>query len=1204
MDYDEDADGIELPFDLGEDGVVEIKSAGAKTVISVVVPGQQYYAPQNASFTAASLLAWQAPQRSRHALTAYNIRKDGVLVAVLEPDVLTFDTQELGAGVYSITALYEGDRESSAISAGTPVKAPSINQVVNFKKSGFSIPDVFASKMNEATIEFWIQPNSLTNWNQTAGPGWGQFMFHANSDGSFTAGWNTTQNDRCSTASGKLGRGAWAHVAMVIDRNTLSTYINGTLAATCTSSSYSGIGGFGDLTFAASTTSNSHTDASMDEIRIWNYARTAAQIAKDKNVEFVGELLPDGLVAYYKGDLLEKEKSTYLRDCSRGHHACILNENFAVVKALSRKYSAPTDALAAEINEPDGPVYVGQPVTLTAARSETANALAWTAEGAGVKDLRAATATLVFGEAGEQEVRLTAFNTLKGTQVETVRKLTVLAAPEPDAAFTPLTTELAVGERVSFVVDHPQKGYMYDWNMAGADVEYVSTVNAAATYSSFGEYTVTLTVTAPDGRKNTSSCVLNVSEVAPCADFAVTPAVVVKGNTTFLQDNSKYDPQAWTWQVHSEQKDYIIHGRNCSFSPDVPGVYDVTLHVSNPAGSDKKTGSRNLIVTNADSKNGLNFSQNGARVKMKTVPFTKGQKTFTMEWWMRPNRLSDFCLGIGESESSFFVKTSASGAMLVYINSKQVATDAGFVIPGQWHHYAVSYSSGTIKFLRDGVLMAQKILVGGSSLPEIKSFSIGNSAAEMNGSVDEFRIWGSNLAATDKVITDKLHVYANQPLDDLLETAEAEDDLKLYYSFNQNGGDVQDLSSNGNTGMRIGFGPDGDAWGLSKGVFCLNFDEKAQVDVTAEYLTNYQKPFKYNKSVSVNGQNTSRWYAITDWTLENVSVNGNITTGVHVDLQKNTCFTATSGWDGFATLADHKAFQTVDLPAGIYTLSATYDFKYEGNSVNSYLVAAEGTTLPNTAELAQKALGYTKMVDKGQAPERTNSVSFFLAQPATVSLGLVVNMSGNRLMALEKFTLLRSDAVELDADNATGYDLAVAEHCLSSLYLPYSVSLPEGVTAYVASEIDESKHEVNLVPVTERVLPARTGAIIQTEAPGTYHFTPVESTVTITSLLQGVTEDTAPEEGTNYMVPAYNKALSFVGLSASGSDKLPANRVFFTTQEAAGSYTCHMTPVAVDKVVADTPADQDMIYDLFGRRLTRMTKPGVYIVNGKKVLVK
>ena len=85
----------------------------------------------------------------------------------------------------------------------------------------------------------------------------------------------------------------------------------------------------------------------------------------------------------------------------------------------------------------------------------------------------------------------------------------------------------------------------------------------------------------------------------------------------------------------------------------------------------------------------------------------------------------------------------------------------------------------------------------------------------MNAVIDELRLWGKALSETD------LRPYANAPLADPHEAAQR-DGLLLYYDFNQSGGDVQDRSPRGNTGCRSGFGPDGDAWGLSSGVFSLS----------------------------------------------------------------------------------------------------------------------------------------------------------------------------------------------------------------------------------------------------------------------------------------------------------------------------------------------------------------------------------------------
>ena len=97
-------------------------------------------------------------------------------------------------------------------------------------------------------------------------------------------------------------------------------------------------------------------------------------------------------------------------------------------------------------------------------------------------------------------------------------------------------------------------------------------------------------------------------------------------------------------------------------------------------------------------------------------------------------------------------------------------------------------------------------------------------------------------------------------------------------------------------------------------------------------------------------------------------------------------------------------FQTITLPAGCYTFIAEYG-TYEGQCGGSYLVAAAGNTLPDSEQI-DEALGYTAMKPKGSVS--SNSMTFILAEETTLSIGLVVNMSGNSCMALQKFILKTS----------------------------------------------------------------------------------------------------------------------------------------------------------------------------------------------------
>jgi hypothetical protein len=279
----------------------------------------------------------------------------------------------------------------------------------------------------------------------------------------------------------------------------------------------------------------------------------------------------------------------------------------------------------------------------------------------------------------------------------------------------------------------------------------------------------------------------------------------------------------------------------------------------------------------------------------------------------------------------------------------------------------------------------------------------------MNGQIDELRVWTKSVKFND------LKSVCNAPL----ENPTSMDGLLLYYDFNQSSGSVIDRSRNGYSGVRSGFGPDGDAWGLSRGVFCLSGEENGKNgDVTADYLTNYRAAFQHNNTL-VNTNVSNRFYKLTGWTIENAVTSGNITTGAHVDTEKSKCMTFTTTWDGFSTLNNHKVYQTVTLPAGIYTFTANYHSTWEGQCGDSYVVVDDAKNIPNVADL-ENALAYTKMAEKGSA--MSNKVEFVLTEETQVSLGLLVNMNGKICMTIESFTLQRENTEYLEADGLTAIE--------------------------------------------------------------------------------------------------------------------------------------------------------------------------------------
>jgi hypothetical protein len=173
---------------------------------------------------------------------------------------------------------------------------------------------------------------------------------------------------------------------------------------------------------------------------------------------------------------------------------------------------------------------------------------------------------------------------------------------------------------------------------------------------------------------------------------------------------------------------------------------------------------------------------------------------------------------------------------------------------------------------------------------------------------------------------------------------------------------------------------------------------------------------------------------LTGWTIENAVTSGSITTGAHVDAQKDKCMTFTTTWDGFSTLSNHKVYQTVTLPAGAYTFTAKYHDTWEGQCGNSYVVVDDATNIPGVASI-ENALAYTKMAAKSTAS--SNKVEFVLDKETKVSLGLLVNMSDKICMTIASFSLESDNTEYLEADGLTSIEPvveAVERECDNAIY--------------------------------------------------------------------------------------------------------------------------------------------------------------------------
>lgn len=1011
IDYEFDENGVEIPFAIEEEGT----TIDGRTVLSVVVQGEPLYAPTDVVLSE-NVLTWKAPKTSTYALTGYNVYRDGELLAKVDKGALTFTDEAMGTASHSyyVTAVYEckgKDAESHSSNTVRRVVMTEASAARHFTNSGFVIPNVFDKNYSECTIDFWIKPASLTNYNQQMGPGWGKFLIHANSDGSLSVGWANNSSGRINVA-GALGVNRWTHVAIAVQQNRMTVFVNGTQKGSVSSSSYSGLGGFGDLEVGVS---GNALDGSIADFRIWDYAWAAKDATANLRQAVADVSLHPHLIAYYRMDDITQDGKLYLNDCVGGNHGILMDESAQSKEDFEEATSA--NRINANFTYEGGTTstyYVGETVHLVNASSLATTRLEWTVEDAGITNASSPELDVKFTEAGNHSVKLRAYNAA-GNSNQVSKIVRVLEMPEPTADFNMSTSKPIIGETVYLASVNPIEGCTYEWTMPGATIESSTSPTVAVMYLSGGKYTITLKVISPDGKAYTETKEIETTLGPPQAELHITPSVVLKGEKVYLEDRSTLSPEEWVWGFAGTNNGMIVEGANSSFEPEKPGAYDVSLFVSNAYGTDRDVRKRGLIVCNADGGTGLNFTGSNP-VVTSSAPWTGSASAFTIEWWMNATNLSAAANEIGDKASTLLMNTTTAGAFAVSVNGVTVTSAPKVVLPNEWHHYAVMFNAGTLSFYRDGELVDEQTC-SATSVPELAELHLGSTAVPMRGIVDEFRVWTKALDLTT------LQTYANEPIADI--AAATGEGLVLYYGFNQSGGDVEDLSGKNHVGVRTGFGPDGDAWGSSLGIFCLNFADRVS-DMTRTSMKNYQAPFLTNDIAVANGEALQTGTARSTWIIEN-AIAGTPTTGFYVNTSDGSMLECTTSANGFASsLSNHKLYTPTTLTTGIYEFTVTPNPEVPFPESESYIVVGSDKSFP---DYDPNGLWSAIAIDKLTAGE----VSFAIAGSSDVLLGINANLAANQRLSIESFILKRKPHRYYKANGETvGIDGITADNSAAS----------------------------------------------------------------------------------------------------------------------------------------------------------------------------
>ena len=389
-----------------------------------------------------------------------------------------------------------------------------------------------------------------------------------------------------------------------------------------------------------------------------------------------------------------------------------------------------------------------------------------------------------------------------------------------------------------------------------------------------------------------------------------------------------------------------------------------------------------------------------------------------------------------------------------------------------------------------------------------------------------------------------------------------------------------------------------------------------EVSTSAEYTDNTDGDKEY-VAVFKKFEDTDEWYAAIDKPAFNVAGGTHIISAVEFNGENLSGFSYNPGTTSFFR---NEAFSVV--PGETYSLTLTYELHW--GDIALYQIDRNGTEkkfgyytcqweangdpyeiLGRNADLMCEEFGINDFATLEHTKSgETNYIE--LPYKVTVSEN---HKPGDLIVVRAMIDKGDNGAYGQGIEEGGCFDIlfVVAEKEpvedtseWSTIYYSYPVALPEGVNAYIVTTVGDG-----YVTLTrfEGVIPAETAVILNNGEP-------MGEAVDVdfnTNLLKGTTVDTYLNEEAYVLskvdgVVGFYKAEMTDGTWLNNATKayLPAGAV---PNKSAAFYGFDWDgTTGIEKV--EIRNEKSEIYDLTGRRVEAITAPGIYIVGGKKVLVK
>ena len=193
------------------------------------------------------------------------------------------------------------------------------------------------------------------------------------------------------------------------------------------------------------------------------------------------------------------------------------------------------------------------------------------------------------------------------------------------------------------------------------------------------------------------------------------------------------------------------------------------------------------------------------------------------------------------------------------------------------------------------------------------------------------------------------------------------------------------------------------------------------------------------------------------------------------------------------------------------------------------------------------------------------------------------------------------------AQSVPAYPVAITEAKYATFYAPVAVTVPDGVTAHTVTI--NGQWATLSEPLT--IIPAYTGVVLYSETATTYTFA-----VTTSEPFAGENALRGTVAATYVDGPAYVLGIPQGETEACFANAVLTDGKFINNHhkaylpkpadapEGIASYSFRFGEGTTGVEKVEIRKEKSEIYDLTGRKVEEITAPGIYVVNGKKVLVK